>query len=228
MNKITAWFTRYLDPQDILLEVIFGLLIVMTFTMAFRVIDGNVASTDVISNQVNRMLIAAIGCTIAWGMIDAVITVLTNVAERARSARIIANISNSTTENHAIQIVADVLDDEVAIVSSESARRAFYRDIIAHARKMTVKEQGIKRDDVYSAIVVILSAMLATLPALIPYLFIDDANLAIRLSNVIAVAMLFGVGYTWAKHAGGKPFRVGLLVSIVGVVIILIAIPLGG
>jgi len=41
-------------------------------------------------------------------------------------------------------------------------------------------------------------------------------------------AMRFGVGYTWAKAIGGKPIKMGPLVAVVGVVIILVAIPLGG
>lgn len=228
MKKLSAWLTRYLDAEDILLEIIFGLLIVMTFTMAFRAVNTYLAPEDVVQNQVRHMLIAAIGCTIAWGIIDAVITIMTNVADRARSARIIGKITDSMDESSAIDIVAAVLDDEIRPVTSQGVRAELYADIVANARTITLHPQGVRREDVYSAIVVMLAAMTATLPALIPYLFVDNPAWAIRLSNLIAVGMLFGVGYTWAKAMGAKPFKIGLLVAIVGVVIILVAIPLGG
>lgn len=228
MKSIRAWMTRHLDMEDILLEVIFGLLIVMTFTMAFRAVDTYLAADEFVENQVQRMLLAAIGCTFAWGIIDAVITVMTNVADRAREARIVANIRNSTSDEEAIIIIGKVLDDEIRAVTSKTERERFYKHIAGKARTLTPQPEGIRRDDVYSAIVVMMAAMSATLPALIPYLFVKDPMWAIRLSNLIAVAMLFGVGYTWARAIGGKPIKMGLLVAVVGVAIILVAIPLGG
>jgi VIT1/CCC1 family predicted Fe2+/Mn2+ transporter len=219
---------RYLDTEDILLEIIFGLLVIMTFTMAYRAVDTHFAPDQIVQNQVQRMLIAAIGCTIAWGLIDAVITVMTNVSDRAREARIITNIRNSKSDDEAIAILGKVLDEEIGRVTEKQEREEFYKHIASKARTITPEPEGVKREDVYSAIVVMLAAITATLPALTPYLFVSDPVWAIRMSNFVAIAMLFGVGYTWAKAVGGKPVKIGLLVAIVGVVIVLVAIPLGG
>ena len=51
---------------------------------------------------------------------------------------------------------------------------------------------------------------LASLPAAIPFLFMDDARQALRVSNAILVLLLFFVGYRWSRYTAGKPWLVGL------------------
>ena len=45
---------------------------------------------------------------------------------------------------------------------------------------------------------------LASLPAAIPFLFMDDARLALRVSNAILVLLLFFVGYRWSRYTLGS------------------------
>jgi hypothetical protein len=74
-----------------------------------------------------------------------------------------------------------------------------------------------------------LIAILASLPLVIPLvLFRSNANLALRASNLVAIAMLFLLGYRWAKYAGSNPFKVGFALAALGVGMVLVAIPLGG
>ena len=63
------------------------------------------------------------------------------------------------------------------------------------------------------------------LPA--PFLLLDDVTLASRLSNVVAVAMLFLTGYTFGGQVG-RPWRAGFLMVIVGVALVAVAMVLGG
>jgi VIT1/CCC1 family predicted Fe2+/Mn2+ transporter len=51
---------------------------------------------------------------------------------------------------------------------------------------------------------------------------------AIRLSNVIAVAMLFIVGYVSGGLGGMNRIRWALTITVLGVVIVLVTILLGG
>jgi hypothetical protein len=52
--------------------------------------------------------------------------------------------------------------------------------------------------------------------------------LAIRLSNLVAFVMLFGLGYRWGHYVGAKPWKTGLVLLLVGFVMVGIALALGG
>ncbi|WDZ81506.1 hypothetical protein PWG15_34730 (plasmid) [Ensifer adhaerens] len=68
---------------------------------------------------------------------------------------------------------------------------------------------------------------LLTIPVVAPFFFIGDATNALRLSNGIAIGLLFVTGYALGRHAGA-PLRIGILMVAVGLVMVAIAIALGG
>ena len=70
--------------------------------------------------------------------------------------------------------------------------------------------------------------VLATLPVIVPYLVVANPVLAVRLSNLVALALLFGLGMRWGSLVGAGPFRVGCGLTLVGLVLVLITIVLGG
>ena len=52
-------------------------------------------------------------------------------------------------------------------------------------------------------------------------------TLALRLSNTVAVALLFLTGFTFGRQVG-SPWRVGFLMVAVGLALVAIAMALGG
>ena len=77
---------RYLDPGERLGEVLFGLIMVLTFTLAARLTIGEGPDAR------RELLIAAIGCNIAWGLIDGGMYIMGAMLERARQAEAGARI----------------------------------------------------------------------------------------------------------------------------------------
>ena len=70
---------------------------------------------------------------------------------------------------------------------------------------------------------------LSTFPVLLPFMFMQDPVPALRLSHAIALAMLMGIGYGLARHAGSpRPWLIGVLFAAAGVAIVLVTIALGG
>ena len=67
-----------------------------------------------------------------------------------------------------------------------------------------------------------------SLPAAAPFLLIDDAWLALRVSNGLLLGLLFLTGYWWARHTLGKPWLVGTAFLTGGLVLVIAAIALGG
>lgn len=68
---------RVLDPVERVSEVIFGVLMAMTFIGAM-----NVATAG--REEVRTAMVAALGCNIAWGLTDAVMYVVSVLTERTR------------------------------------------------------------------------------------------------------------------------------------------------
>jgi VIT1/CCC1 family predicted Fe2+/Mn2+ transporter len=86
----------------------------------------------------------------------------------------------------------------------------------------------LTREDWLAALGVFLLVFLSTFPVVIPFLVVGNVGLAIRLSNAVAITMLFAAGYWLARHGGYPPLRAGLSMVIVGVLLVAIAIALGG
>ncbi len=63
---------------------------------------------------------------------------------------------------------------------------------------------------------------------MIPFFVIHDAMPALRISNAVAIALLFYGGYEHAKYAGYRPWRTGLIMVAIGVVLVALTIALGG
>jgi VIT1/CCC1 family predicted Fe2+/Mn2+ transporter len=74
---------RVLDPVDRASEVVFGLLMALTFTGSVSVAGGG--------EDVRTMMAAALGCNLAWGLTDAVMYLVATYVERARAARLAGN-----------------------------------------------------------------------------------------------------------------------------------------
>ena len=69
---------------------------------------------------------------------------------------------------------------------------------------------------------------LSTFPLVIPFIVFSQVQLALRVSNLIALVMLFFLGYWLGRHGGYRPWRTGSSMVLLGVVLVGIAIALGG
>jgi hypothetical protein len=86
----------------------------------------------------------------------------------------------------------------------------------------------LMKGDGLGAMGICLLSFLSTFPIVIPFILIGDARLALRLSNAVAIAMLFVCGYAFARCAGFRPWATGLSMVGVGVALVGVAIALGG
>src|SRR3954464_15968888 len=68
---------RVLTPDERIAEVLFGLIMVLTFT-------GSLSVAEAGREDVRTMLIGALGCNIAWGVIDGVLYLMGALAENGR------------------------------------------------------------------------------------------------------------------------------------------------
>jgi VIT1/CCC1 family predicted Fe2+/Mn2+ transporter len=223
-----GFMAHLLDPIDRLAETIYSILVLLTFTLAFRIF--NLEPGQMITDEyVNELLTGAIIAIIAWGTIDGIVYVLTEVFERGEKHRILWKIESATTHEMAIKAIAEEVEFILEPITSETQREALYEDILEQLRDSEPQPVRLKREDLTGGLASILIAFLAVLPSLVPFALLrHDYNLAIRLSNVVSFGVLFYTGHEWGRYTSTNPWKTGLLLVLVGVLLVAIAIPFGG
>ncbi len=214
--------TRYLAPGDSLSEILFGLIMTLTFTLG----AGIMVRED--PNAVRELLIATVGCNIAWGLIDGLMYLAGQRFERGRRARLADTIRAEANEEKAARRVAGELDELLELVTEESDRASLYRKIVRSVREGEPPSTRLTRQDVYGGVESFFLVFLSSIPAALPFLFFDEAWFALRVSNTILIGLLFVVGYRWARYTNLPPLRVGVALTVSGVALVSIALALGG
>jgi len=208
-----------LDPIDRVSEVLFGLIMVLTFT-------GSLSVAEAGRENVRAMLIGALGCNLAWGIIDGVLYLMGCLAERGRNLKTLRAVRNATDAKRAQRLIVGALPPLVAaILQPEDLEKI---------------QQGLKqlpeppdralwhRNDWLGAVGVFLLVFLSTLPVVIPFIFIEKAWLALRVSNLIAIGMLFLTGHAYGKCVGHRPWLIGVAMVILGCVLVGLTMAMGG
>jgi VIT family len=210
---------RLLDPADRISEVLFGLIMVLTTTGTLSVFTAGRA-------DVKTMIIGALGCNLAWGIIDAGIYLMGILDERGRNFLMVRAAWHAADTSDATQLIKEALPEPLANVVSDTDLEAM-RQKLRRLPDAPVPA-GLSRNDALSGLAICFWVLLSTFPVVIPFLFINDVHLALRTSNAIAIAMLFMCGYAFAKCIGRAPWATGLLMVAVGCALVGVAITLGG
>jgi hypothetical protein len=213
----------HLDPTSRMGEVLFGLIMTLTFTLAAGIVIDEEGREGA-----RAMLIGILGCNLAWGIIDGVLYVLGEVFERGRARRLGLGVRQATTDEDARRLVANEFDGILEPVSDEAARRGLYASVVEHVRRGSVASNSVRKEDLLGGLVAGWLVFACSFPAILPFLFLDDLHLALRVSNALLIGLLFVVGWRSAQHTLARPWLAGVAMMLVGVLLVALAIPLGG
>jgi VIT1/CCC1 family predicted Fe2+/Mn2+ transporter len=209
---------RILDPIERVSEMIFGLLMAMTFIGAI-----NAASDG--RQEVRTMMLAALGCNLAWGLTDAVMYLVATLTERTRGRTLLARLRREDAAAGR-SLIAEVLPPTlVAAAGTEGLERL--RGRLAEMRDEALPPR-LGGDDFKGALGVFLAVVIATFPVVVPFMLVDSLALAMRLSNGAAIGMLFIGGWALARYSGGNPWRAGAALAAIGAVLTGAIMALGG
>ena len=209
---------RVLEPVDRFGEVVFGLIMVLTFT-------GTISVATSGRQEIRELLIAALGCNIAWGIVDGVMYVVAALAYRARQARIqeaVTQVEGTTARALLRSELPELLD---VALDDRTVDGLVGRVRDRGTAQLTAR---ITRDDVKGAFGVFLLVTLATIPVALPFVFVQEVHHALRVSNGVALAMLFAAGSSLGRASGLRPWAVGGTVSLLGAGLVALTIALGG
>jgi VIT1/CCC1 family predicted Fe2+/Mn2+ transporter len=162
---------RFLNPTERFSELLFGLIMVMTST-------GSLALSSAAGIPRRTFLLGAVGCNLAWAIVDAMIYLLRTIADQAHQAK--------------------------------------------------RQTPHLTRQNLLAAAGVFAWAFVTTIPILLPFFFMQDLHLALRISNTIAIGLLFAAGVTFGRYANYHPLLTGLAMVALGLLIVSMTIALGG
>jgi hypothetical protein len=207
-----------LSPFERASEIIFGILMAISVTAAFEIAVGD-------ELDVRELLIAALGCNLAWGLIDGVIYLLQQQFERYRNHRLVLELRALTSEETFRERVQEALPPLLGQALTPDSFASFRRVVQAYAAKRPPFWSG---QEVVVAGIITLLVFGSTFPLVIPFMMMDNAWLALRASHAIAVGFLFFLGWRIGRWSGASPFASGALFAFVGAVLAVMCVALGG
>jgi hypothetical protein len=192
---------------------------VLTFT-------GSLSVATAGRQEIRTMLVGAIGCNVAWGIVDAVMYLLGGLAERGRGLLVLKAIRQAGDAGRVRALIADALPPVLAS-ALRPADFELLRERLATAPDLPA-HRLLTKESLRGAAGVFLLVFLSTFPVVLPFLFLSEPARAIRLSNAVALAMLFLSGYALGRYSGLGPIRLGLAMAALGSVLVSLTIALGG
>jgi len=211
--------TPVLSPVDRVSEMLFGLFMALTFVGAVSVADQGDA-------QIRAMFIAALGCNLAWGLVDAVMYLVRTVTDRGRLLTLIRSVQSAADAEAGRRLIEGSLSQVMAGLVSTAEIEAMRGRIVALTTLPA--RPKLERDDLIAALAIFLIVVASTFPVVLPFMLFDDVGTAKNVSRAVALAMLFTGGLALGKYAGYGSWKVGLLMAGLGSVLVVAINALGG
>jgi len=210
---------RILEPHDRISEVLFGLIMVLTFT-------GSLSIAEAGRDDIRTMLIGALGCNFAWGIIDGILYLMGCLAEKGRNLATLRALRKATEPQKAQRILAGALPPLVASVLQPEELDTMRQRL--QALPEPPERARLGANDWLGALGVFLLVFLTTFPVAVPFIFMQNTHWAMRASNGIAVFMLLAAGVAYGRCVGRSPWGFGIGMVILGVILVALTMALGG
>lgn len=218
-NKNEVAREPVLSPVDRVSEMLFGLFMALTFTGAVSVADSG-------REDLRQMFIAALGCNLAWGLVDAVMYLVRTVTDRGRWITLVRSVRDAADAQRGRDLVAGSM-------SRVGARFVMAADLEAIRSRMVALPSIPSRPkllwrDALAGVAIFLIVVTATFPVVLPFALIQDVRTAMNVSRIVALTMLFIGGLALGRYAGYGSWKVGLMMVGLGTALVAAITALGG
>jgi VIT1/CCC1 family predicted Fe2+/Mn2+ transporter len=207
-----------LSPFERASEIIFGILMAISVTAAFEITAG--AELDV-----RELMIAALGCNLAWGLIDGVIYLLHQQVERHRNHQTMLELRGTVADEAFRERVKDALPPVFGPAVTADTFARFRQVVQSYSAQRPPFWSG--REFAVAGIIALL-VFASTFPLVLPFMIMQDAWLALRASHAIAVLFLFVLGWRIGRWSGASALGCGLVFAAVGATLAVMCVALGG
>lgn len=210
---------RVLEPYDRVSEVLFGLIMVLAFT-------GSLSVAEAGRDDIRVMLIGALGCNLVWGIIDGVLYLMGCLADQAKELAALRAVRAATDPEKAHQQISESLPSWLAPAVTANELEVVRLRLLERPEPPPLAR--LNRGDWLGGVWVFLLVFLSTFPVALPFVFMERTLPALRLSNAIAIVMLFGLGCAFGRITGRRPWVTGAGMVALGTLLVGLTIALGG
>jgi hypothetical protein len=210
---------QVLSPVDRVSEMLFGLFMALTFIGAVSVAGAG-------REEVREMFIAALGCNLAWGLVDAVMFLVRTITDRGRLITLVRSVRTAADADTGVRLIEGALSRVAAGLVSSAEIEAMRQRILALPE--VPARPRLKWSDAGGALGIFLLVVVATFPVVLPFAFIQDVGTATSVSRGISLVMLFFGGLALGRYAGYGSWRVGLMMVGLGTALVIAINALGG
>ncbi|MFV3306756.1 hypothetical protein ACNFBT_15915 [Pseudomonas sp. NY15181] len=218
----TAWQQAWNDvtsPFDRLSEGAFGVVMALTIISVIPAAAQGAGRHD--------LIVAALGCNLAWGIVDAMMTLVGIRVRLEHDHDRLHALRGAKEERGFREGLRDFLPDAVVDGMLPEEVQRMRRNLLA-SDMGTGAAPRLGRQHWLAWPLLGMHTFAATLPIILPLLLIPDDLLALRAAQVVGLAMLFLLGWRLARWSGGSPWRSSLGFTGLGVAMTGICLALGG
>jgi len=209
---------RLLDPVDRVSEIMFGLIMAVTFVGAISVATAG-------REDVRTALASALGCNLAWGLVDAVMFLIRTMTDRTRQRNLVRQVVQATPEAGR-QTIRRAIPDHLTAIVGEEAVEGMRQRVSALA---VPSGRLLRGGDYAAALGIFLLVVVTTFPVVVPFLLTQEVAKAMNWSRGMTLVLLFTAGYVLGRHVEyPRPWLTGATMAIFGAVLIVTVMALGG
>ena len=201
------------------MEVLIAIMTTLSISSGIRVMSPH-------SPDIWPLVIAALTTNTAWGFVDAVLHLFNEQAARTRELRLQQAFVSSTSPQQRRSALFKLVPEHLSACLNDAQIQEYQQTLAAHPQPQGLLR--LDRSDGWAALKIWALMVVSTLPPALPLLLIDEPLRAFRISQLVSVAIMFGLGIPIARWMGIRPWVGGVMFACLGAAITVICIAMGG
>jgi len=223
-QKIKKTITKYFPSPAWPWEIISGLFIVLILINNFEIISKNWAVNNAVYFAFIIILINLI-----WGIVDGLSFIFTSLLEKGRYNRMISRVKSSD-KKLATEIIKNELDNTIISRCDKETKEQIIEAVfknLSSTSSAIIKKPKIFKSDIIGAFLCVFFVFLPCIVILPFFLLMNNLTLAILVSDIIGLGILFAFGYKLGSCADRNKIITGMVIMLIGLAIIATAIAFG-
>ena len=215
-------FADYLGRFWYSSEPMFGVIMVVCFTSVLR------AFPDATDKVVETILISALFCCIAWGLVDGIFYAWEAHYLLDKKKKLQAWVQAPKDPKKGRELVEDDLGDTIVDLMDEKDKEQIYQIVEKNVPGVDLGHVSIKEDIITVAIAFGL-VVGSSIIVILPFLWFSPVTTALKISNITGILLLFIMGF-WREEdkRTSKKLITGGFTALVALIITLVTVYLGG
>jgi hypothetical protein len=203
-------------------EPMFGVIMVVCFTSVLR------AYPQLAEQVIGIVLISALFCCIAWGLVDGVFYAWEAHYELDKKKKLQARAKSPTDTKETRELVEADLGDTIVDLMDEEDKEQIYQIVEKNVPKVDLGRVSLK-DDLVTVAIAFGLVVGSSIIVILPFLIFSPVMNALKISNITGIFLLFFMGY-WREEDTRftKKLITGGFTALVALIITIVTIVLGG